>query len=67
MTVSAAHLRATAKYEKKRYDRQGFRFDKGELDVIRKAAAANGESLNAFVVNAVRDKIARLEKEKAAR
>ena len=65
--ASEALLRAIRKYDDKAYEKFLIRVRKGELDPIRQAAAANGESLNAFVVNAVRDKIARIEKEKAAR
>lgn len=63
MTATPAQLRAIRKYNSKTYDHQGIRFPKGELDLIRKAAAENGESLNAFIVNAVKDKMNRLKEE----
>lgn len=61
MPISEAKLRANHKYDAKAYDKYGIRFAKGELDVIRSACETTGESLNAFIVNAVRDKLNKLK------
>lgn len=54
--VSAAQLRATAKYEKNAYFKTLVRFPASEEMKIRAAA---GDSLNGFIVAAVREKIER--------
>ena len=54
--ATAAQMRATAKYEKKAYFRTQVRFPAALEDEIRKAA---GGSLNGFIVQAVREKLAR--------
>lgn len=57
--VTAAHMRATAKYEKANYFKTLVRFPKEEEETIRAAA---GASLNGFIVTAVREKIEREKK-----
>ena len=61
MPRSEAQKRADKKYEAKVYDKYGIRFKKDELSFIKGFATAHGESLNAFIVEAVRDKIRRLQ------
>lgn len=58
--ASAAHMRATAKFEKKAYFRTMVRFPKDKENLIRDAA---GDSLNGFIVAAVLEKIERQQKE----
>lgn len=57
MAVSAAHIRATRKYEAKAYDRINVRLPKGTKETIQ----ATGQSINSYIVEAVAEK---LEKEK---
>lgn len=54
--ASAAQLRATAKYEKKKYFKTLVRFPAENEDAIRSAA---GDSLNGFIVSAVLEKMQR--------
>lgn len=54
--VSAAQLRAVAKYEKKAYFKTLVRFPADKEKEIRAAA---GDSLNGFIVSAVLEKINR--------
>lgn len=54
--ASAAHMRATAKYEEKAYFKTLVRFKKTDEELIRRAA---GDSLNGFIVQAVLEKIER--------
>ena len=53
-----AHIKATAKYEKKAYFKTLVRFKKEDEGEIRQYA---GESLNGFIVAAVKEKIARIK------
>ena len=52
--ASAAHMKATAKWEKTNYFRTMVRFPKDKESLIRSAA---GDSLNGFIVRAVLEKI----------
>ena len=52
--ATAAHMKATAKYEKKAYFKTLVRFPKEMESEIRAAA---GDSLNGFIIQAVRDKL----------
>lgn len=52
--ATAAHIRATAKYEKDNYFKTLVRFNKKDEKRIREAA---GESLNGFIVKCVLDTI----------
>ena len=52
--VSAAHIKATTKWEKNNYDKVLVRFPKGTKQAILDAGA---ESLNVFIVNAVNEKL----------
>ena len=53
--VSDAQMKATAEYEKKNYDKVLVRFPKGTKDKI----ADTGNSLNGFIVSAVKEKLER--------
>ncbi len=52
--ATAAHIRATAKWEKENYFKTLVRFPKSEEKRIRAAA---GDSLNSFIVSAVLEKL----------
>jgi len=56
--ASAAHMRATAKYESKAYDKALIRFPRGTQERIR----ATGKSVNGFTVKAVLDLLDILER-----
>lgn len=58
--ISAAQIKATAKYEKNNYFKVLVRFKKADEERIRAAA---GESINGFIVSAVLDKIERIQNE----
>lgn len=51
--ASAAHIRATAKWEKENYDKVLVRFPKGTKEKI----TQTGKSLNGFIVEAVIEKL----------
>lgn len=53
--VTNAQMKATAEYEKKNYDKVLVRFPKGTKDII----ADTGNSLNGFIVSAVKEKLER--------
>lgn len=57
MAVSEAQKRATAKYEKERYDKILTRFPKGTKDKILETGA---QSVNRFIIEAVNEKLERL-------
>lgn len=52
MSVSAAQKKASAKYLEK-LDEIRIRIPKGQKDDIRAAAAAVGESMNQYIINAI--------------
>ena len=54
---SKAHIDAVDRYNKKTYDQIRIRIRKEETDIIR--AAAKGRSMNAFILEAIREKIER--------
>lgn len=57
---SEAQKRADAKYERKAYDKVLLRLRKDKeptRDTITQAAAARGQSLNAFIIEAIQNKI----------
>lgn len=53
MAISDAQKRAVAKYNAANYDRVELRLDKGQKDVVKAHAEAQGESLNAFINRAI--------------
>ncbi len=59
MAVSKANQRAVNKYVKANYDRINVTMPKGEKEVIQGCAAATGESVNGFIVRAVRERMER--------
>lgn len=59
MAVSKAQQASVNKYVKANYDRINVTMPKGEKEVIQECAAAQGESVNGFIVRAVRERIER--------
>jgi len=53
MPVSKAQQRSVAKYVRANYDEIKIRPKKGMLDEIKKCAAAQGESVNAYIIKAI--------------
>ncbi len=58
MAVTKAHQKATNKYNAANYDRLYIRVRKGEKELIKNHADAIGVSINDYIVDAVRDRIA---------
>lgn len=56
MAISEAQKRAVAKYNAKNYDKICVRIKKGQRDILKAHADKQGESLNAWIVSAIRDK-----------
>lgn len=52
--ASAAHIRATTKWEKENYDKVLVRFPKGTKDKIINSGA---KSVNGYIVEAVKEKL----------
>lgn len=67
MPTTKAHIRATTKYEKRAYDKTLLRMKAGYLDVIRSAAESCGESLNGFIMAAIRQRVDSINKEPTTR
>lgn len=61
--VSKAQQKAVQKYVKNNYDRVVTTFPKGRRDIIKAHAAAQGESVNGFIVRAVNETIERDERQ----
>ena len=64
MAVSKAQQKATNKYISKAYDRVNLTLPKGQKDEIQAHAAAQGESVNAFINRAISEA---MERDRAAR
>ena len=54
MAVSKAQQKAVYKYMTKAYDRINLTVPKGQREVIRAHAAAQGESVNGFLLRAIK-------------
>ena len=64
MPVSKAQQKATNKYISKAYDRVNLTLPKGQKDEIQAHAAAQGESVNAFINRTISEA---MERDKADR
>ena len=53
MPVSKAQQKAVSKYMKENYDELKARIPKGQKEIIKSHAKAQGESLNAFINRAI--------------
>jgi len=60
MPVSEAQKKAVTKYVKEKYDRIVLTMPKGKRETIKEVAIANNESANAFILQAVDERIGRL-------
>lgn len=65
MPSSEAHKRAVAKYYEKTYKRVGVNFKQNELESFKAVAAKLGESFDAFVNTAIRERVNRLNEEES--
>lgn len=61
MKYSEAQKEATARYNKKAYDRINIIVHKGQRQLIKDAAASQGKSLNRFVLDAIDAEIKRIK------
>lgn len=61
MKYSEAQKEATARYNKKAYDRIDLVVKKGQRQVIKDFAAAQGKSLNRFILDAVEKEMNKIE------
>lgn len=59
MAIRDSQKRAVAKYNAANYDRVELRLEKGQKDVVKAHAEAQGESLNAFINRAIVDTMER--------
>lgn len=55
--ISAAQRKAVSKYETANYDKVLLRMPKGDRDRIKAHADTVGESLNGYIMQAVRDRM----------
>lgn len=55
--ITPAQRRAVGRYEAANYDKVLVRLPKGDREQIKSAADAAGESLNAYIVGAIRDRM----------
>ena len=55
MSTKEARYAATARYQKKAYDKILLRLPKGEKDRVQQQAETAGLSLNGFILSAVRE------------
>jgi len=60
MPISEARRKANDKYNARAYEEIKIRVSKGRKPLIQAAAEQQGESLNAFAVKAIDERIARL-------
>ena len=61
MKYSDAQKEATARYNKKAYDRINIIVHKGQRQIIKDAAASQGKSLNRFVLDAIDAEMKRIK------
>lgn len=61
MKYSNAQKEATARYNKKAYDRIDIVVKKGQRQLIKDFALAHGKSLNRFICDAIEAEIARIK------
>lgn len=55
--ISKAQIAAVTKYERNNYDKTTLRMPKGQLEPIRKAAEATGQSTNAYIMMAIENEM----------
>lgn len=57
MAISEAQKRAVAKYNSANYDKLTVRIKKGQRDILKAHADEQGESLNGWIVSAIKAKL----------
>lgn len=57
MAVSKAQQKAVNKYVRENYDRVNVTMPKGSKEYLQTVVAENGESVNAYIVGAVNDRL----------
>ena len=57
--ISKAQQKAVNKYVKNNYDRINVTFPKGQKEIIKDYAKRHGESVNAFIVRSVNERMER--------
>ena len=57
--ITPAQRKAVGKYEKEHYDKVLLRMPQGERDTIKEAADSAGQSVNVYILEAVRDRMER--------
>lgn len=62
--LSAARKRANAKYNAKAYDTILIRVKRGQKEIIQAKASAAGESINAYIVRALQERMAAQDHER---
>ena len=62
MAYSEAQKEATARYNKKAYDRINIIVKKGQRQIIKDFAASQGKSLNRFVLDAIEYQMNKMQK-----
>lgn len=58
--ITKAQQGAVTRYEAKAYDKILLRVKKGQREEIQDAAEQAGESMNQFIVNAIKDRMERM-------
>ena len=61
MRYSDAQKEATARYNKKTYDRIDLVVKKGQRQILKDLAASQGKSLNRFILDAVEAEISKIQ------
>ena len=62
MPASKAQQRAVSKYMKENYDVYQIRMPKGQKDIIKAHAEAQGESVNQYIITSINQRIERDDK-----
>ena len=57
--ITPAQRKAVGKYERDNYDKVLLRMPKGERDKIKEAADAVGQSVNVYIMEAVRERMSK--------
>jgi len=57
MAISEAQKRAVARYNNANYDKLTVRIKKGQRDILKAHAEEQGESLNGWIVSAIKAKL----------
>lgn len=61
MKYSEAQKEATARYNKKTYDRIDLVVKKGQRQILKDFATSQGKSLNRFILDAVENEISKIQ------